>query len=209
MSRSKVPKTSNQTIADDGVGLYKALFQNSLDGLMLTSPDGTILDANPSACRIFGRTREEILRAGRQGVLESSDPRLESLIAERTRTGRAHGELTALRKDGSTFPIEFSSVVFETSEGNPRTCLIIRDISERKAAEIERDRLIHKLQNAMARVKRLSGLLPICAACRKIRDQQGSWHNLETYIRHHTEADFTHGICPDCRLKLYPETLPG
>jgi hypothetical protein len=67
--------------------------------------------------------------------------------------------------------------------------------------------LIHELTEALGRVKSLSGLLPMCASCRKIRDQKGSWHDLETYIRSHTEADFSHGICPDCRQKLYPETI--
>ncbi len=184
------------------------LFDNSLDGLMLTSPDGNILDANPSACRILGRTREEIIEEGRQGLIDTSDPRLEVLIEERKRTGKAHGELTARREDGTLFPVEISSVVFENREGKPRTCLIMRDISERKSAEAERERLIRELRDALARVKTLSGLLPICASCRKIRDKQGAWQNLELYIRRNSEADFTHGICPDWRRALYPETLP-
>lgn len=205
---SRGTDVSNQTDRPQSEPLYEMLFQNSLDGLMLTSPDGAILDANPSACRIFGRTREEIIREGRAGLIDNSDPRLGPLIAERNRTGKAHGELTARRKDGTTFPIEFSSVVFQNSDGNARTCLIIRDISARKAAENERERLIRELQGAVGRVKTLSGLLPICASCRRIRDAQGDWHNLELYIRKHTEADFTHGICPDCRRSLYPEMLP-
>lgn len=190
-----------------GETLYRLLFENGLDGLMLTAPDGSILDANPAACRIMGRTREEILQEGRNGLVDASDPRLAVLIGERQRTGKAHGELTARRKDGTLFPIEVSSVVFQSPEGEWRTCMIIRDITERKTAEAERERLINELQQALARVKSLSGLLPICAACKKIRDQQGAWHHLETYIRNHTEADFTHGICPDCRRKLYPETV--
>lgn len=84
--------------------------------------------------------------------------------------------------------------------------MIIRDITERRAIEAEREGLIHELQEALRRVKSLSGLLPICASCRKIRDKAGAWHNLEAYVRTHTEADFSHGICPDCRSRLYPET---
>jgi len=190
----------------DGETRYQALFENSLDGLMLTAPDGSILDANPAACRIMGRTREEILQAGRQGLMDATDTRLSVLIAERQRTGRAHGELTAKRKDGTRFPVEVSSVVFTSPDGELRTCMIIRDITERKAAEAERERLIKELQEALGRVKTLSGLLPICASCRRIRDQQGTWHNLEVYIRNHTEADFSHGICPGCHRNLYPES---
>lgn len=182
------------------------LFHNSLDGIMLTAPDGRILDANPAACRILGRTREQILEEGRAGLIDNTDPRLEGYVAERKKTGKAHGELIARRTNGTFFPIEFSSVVFSGPEGDARTCLIIRDISARKIAEKERERLIQELQQALARVKTLSGLLPICASCHKIRDGQGNWHVLENYIRQNTGADFTHGICPDCRRKLYPET---
>lgn len=194
--------------ADNSDALYRLLFDNCMDGIMKTAPDGSILDANPAACAIFKRTREEIIAAGRDGLIDISDPRLPALVEQRRRTGRAHGELIGRRRDGSLFPVEFSSVVFENPQGEARTCLIIRDISERKAAETERERLIHELQEAVARVKTLSGLLPICSSCKKIRDEQGQWHHLEIYIRNHTEADFSHGICPDCRRKLYPENPP-
>ena len=204
MTLDHTTEASTREIAT-GEALYHLLFQNSLDGFMLTAPDGSVLDANPAACRIMGRTREEILQEGRKGLIDASDPQLAVLIAERQRTGRAHGQLRARRKDGTLFPIEFSSVVFQSPEGNSRTCMIIRDITERTAAEAERERLIKELQEALGRVKSLSGLLPICASCRKIRDKEGAWHNLEAYVRNHSEADFSHGICPDCRRVLYPD----
>jgi len=198
-------EASGSSVFPDEEARYQLLFENSLDGIMLTAPDGSIFDANPAACRIMGRTREEILREGREGLMDAGDSRLSVMIAERQRTGRAHGELTAKRKDGTRFPVEISSVVFPSRVGGLRTCMIIRDITERKAAEAERERLIRELQDALGRVKTLSGLLPICASCRRIRDQQGAWHNLEIYIRNHTEADFSHGICPECQRNLYPE----
>jgi PAS domain S-box-containing protein len=185
---------------------YRLLFENSMDGILLTSPDGQILDASPSACRILGRTREQIIEAGREGLIDAADPNLPLLIQERKRNGRAHGELTARRADGSFFPIEFSSVVFFDGEGNERTCIILRDISHRKSAEAERERLIAELQDALRKVRVLSGLLSICAACKRIRNEQGQWETLETYIRTRSEADFTHGICEDCLRKLYPES---
>ncbi len=176
-----------------------------MDGIMKTAPDGSVLDANPAACRIFERTREEIIAAGREGLMDTSDPRLAVLIEERQRTGKAHGELGGRRRDGSIFPVEVSSVVFHNPEGEPRTCMIIRDISERKAAEAERERLIAELQVALTKVKTLSGLLPICASCKKIRNESGKWQMLELYIRNHSEVDFSHGICPDCQRTLYAE----
>jgi PAS domain S-box-containing protein len=204
MAPTKTPEASSYDFPQTE-GLYGLLFQNSLDGLMLTAPDGSILDANPAACQIMGRTREEILEEGRQGLIDHSDPRLAVLVAERQRTGRAHGELRARRKDGTLFPIDISSVVFQSSDGRLRTCIIIRDVTELRAAEAEREQLIQELQEALVRVKSLSGLLPICASCRKIRDKQGAWHHLETYIRNHAEVDFSHGICPDCQRELYPD----
>lgn len=69
----------------------------------------------------------------------------------------------------------------------------------------EREKLIGELNDALSKVKLLSGLLPICSACKKIRDDQGYWHSVEVYLIEHSEATFTHGICPDCVKRLYPE----
>jgi hypothetical protein len=82
-----------------------------------------------------------------------------------------------------------------------------RDISERKKAEVEREELIGELQDALNQVKVLSGLLPICAHCKKIRDDNGYWQNLERYIHDHSEAEFTHSICPNCLKEHYSEIL--
>lgn len=76
-----------------------------------------------------------------------------------------------------------------------------RDLEETLA---ERDTLINKLQDALAKVKTLSGLVPICAACKNVRDDQGYWKKIESFIKSHSEAEFTHLVCPDCAKKLYP-----
>lgn len=70
--------------------------------------------------------------------------------------------------------------------------------------EQERAKLVADLQAALAKVKLLSGLLPICASCKSIRDEAGAWHCVEEYIEQHSEADFSHSICPPCARKLYP-----
>lgn len=69
----------------------------------------------------------------------------------------------------------------------------------------EKEKLIAELQEAMAQIKTLSGMLPICASCKKIRNDTGYWERIESYIAKHSQAEFTHGICPDCLKKLYPE----
>lgn len=83
--------------------------------------------------------------------------------------------------------------------------LVLHDISRRKQAENERERLISELKDALANVKTLSGLLPICATCKKIRDDKGYWHQVEAFVHEHSGAEFSHGICPECTEKYYPE----
>jgi hypothetical protein len=84
-----------------------------------------------------------------------------------------------------------------------------RRLTERKRAEEEREKLIVELQTALAEVKTLSGLLPICSSCKKIRDDQGYWNQIEVYISSHSTAIFSHSICPECAKKLYPEYYKG
>ncbi len=114
---------------------YRALFENSIDAVLLTVPDGRVLAANPEACRIFGRTEEEICSVGRAGLVDLTDPRLSKGLAEREHTGRVRGEVTFIRKDGTRFPGEVSSVIFKDRDGNAKTSMVIRDITERKHAE--------------------------------------------------------------------------
>ena len=79
-----------------------------------------------------------------------------------------------------------------------------QEITYRKALEREKEELIGKLQQSLHKVKLLSGFLPICASCKKIRDDKGYWNQIEKYIKDHSEADFSHGLCPECAQKLYP-----
>ena len=82
---------------------------------------------------------------------------------------------------------------------------VARDATERKRSEAERERLVSELQNALVRVRTLSGLIPICASCKKIRDDGGFWNQVEKYVTEHSNATFSHGLCPDCARKLYPD----
>ena len=88
--------------------------------------------------------------------------------------------------------------------GKPALLYSLRDATHRTRMEQEREKLIHELQDALATVNQLSGLLPICANCKRIRDNDGNWANLERYISARSNAEFSHGICPTCRDELYP-----
>jgi hypothetical protein len=84
---------------------------------------------------------------------------------------------------------------------------VTRDVTEKKRAEEEREKLVRDLQKALSEVKTLKGIFPICASCKKIRDDKGYWNQVEVYIRDRSEAEFSHGICPDCMKKLYGDIL--
>lgn len=128
-------RKQSETALRESEERFRSLFENSFDGVLLTVPDGNIVKANQAACRMFGRSEEEICLVRREGLVDISDPRLAEALEKRKRTGRFCGELTFLRKDGARFPGEISSVVFKDSAGNPRTSMIIRDITERKTFE--------------------------------------------------------------------------
>lgn len=132
-------KRAEQT-AREIYNLYRVLFDNMEDGLLLTEPEGHIYDANPAASRITGFSREEIIEKGRNGIFDENDPNLKIFLEKRLKEGHSTGEVTLKCKDGTIKPIEVSSKIFQNENGEIFTSLIFRDISERKRTEKE---LIH------------------------------------------------------------------
>lgn len=108
-------------------------------------------------------------------------------------------------KDGSyKWILDRGRIISWTEDGKPlRVVGTHTDITLRKEAELENQRLLNELREALSEVKKLSGLLPICVSCKKIRDDKGYWNQIESFIRDRSEADFSHSICPDCAKKLY------
>ena len=120
---------------------FQLLFENSLDGVLQTAPDGTILSANAAACEIFGWTEEQLRQRGRDGVVLKSDPRLARMLEERSRTGKARGQLSMIRADGTIFEAELTSSAYADERGNVFTSLVMRDITDR----IKTEQHIHRL----------------------------------------------------------------
>lgn len=114
---------------------YKAFFANSLDAMILSSPDGKIFDVNQATCHLLGYTEEELKRLTRQDIVDPNDKNLEPFLKRRAETGIAVGELRFKRKDGTLIEAEISSAIFLDAENNEKTSIIIRDISERKRTE--------------------------------------------------------------------------
>jgi PAS domain S-box-containing protein len=118
-------------------------------------------------------------------------------------------EFRIVWSDGSIRFIQAASRTFRDKDGKPLRMIGTNiDITGRKQAEAERELLVKSLEESLAKVKTLSGLIPICASCKKIRDDRGFWSQVETYVARHSEAKFSHGICPACAHKLYPELYP-
>jgi PAS domain S-box-containing protein len=119
----------------DSENKYRTFFENSLDALFIARPNGQVLEANAAACEMFGYTEEELIRGGRNAVVDPEDRRLLPALKERERKGRFTGELNFKRKDGGKIPAEITSVIFKTNDGDERASIIVRDISERKKSE--------------------------------------------------------------------------
>ena len=118
----------------------------------------------------------------------------------------AAGEFTMFLRGGVSRIISFNT--FKIPAGAELMYgSILRDVTDHKIEEIEQKKLIAELTDALAQIKTLKGLLPICSSCKKIRDDMGYWNTLEKYIMEHSEAEFTHGICPDCIRKYFPEAF--
>ena len=129
---------------------FRSLFESSLDAVLLTIGDGSVLAANPAACILTGRSEDELIQKGRSVVLDAGDPRLADALEERRRTGQIHGvELLAMRADGERFPVEVDSMILPGE--SQRYFVIIRDITQRKRAEDE-------LRLTLAERTRLSAL---------------------------------------------------
>jgi len=114
---------------------YRSLFNNSIDGILLATSEGEVLEANPEACRILGMTEDEVRGRSRREIVDVDDQRTSALLEERALTGKARGEVTFLSKDGSGVPCELSSSLFADKDGILRACIIFRDVSERKRTE--------------------------------------------------------------------------
>jgi PAS domain S-box-containing protein len=163
---------------------------------------------NGNAARRLGYSRQELLQMTLEQVeVPPPDSAPYALAWESTVSGTAYYECVHLRKDGSEMPVEVSSRLAQSGD---RQVLLhfVRDTTKRKQRRAEREQLVRELQAALAQVKTLSGLLPICANCKKIRDDEGYWHSVEAYVSEHSQARFSHGICPECMAELYPHVRP-
>jgi len=173
--------------------------EHGLDAALQTRPqDGAILYANPAACRLFGYTLDEFRALGRSAVVDLSDPKIRSAMAQRLETGQFQGVLPMRRKDGSRFLAALSSAVYTDSSGEQRNSMFVWDFTEQAQRE-EALRVVNaELSRALAEVRLLQGILPICCYCKRIRNDKHDWQQVEAYLEARAPVQFSHGICPTC-----------
>lgn len=134
-SRDVTDHINSQKAIIESEERYRSFFENSPDAVMVTIPDGKILAANPGACKMFQRTEKELCSLEQSAFTDLLNPRVAQALKLRRETGTATVELNFLRKDGTRFPGEITSSIFKDSDGNSRSSMIIRDITERKIGE--------------------------------------------------------------------------
>ncbi|MFO7891241.1 MAG: PAS domain S-box protein [bacterium] len=184
---------------------YRPIFQKYIDALLIVdAKTRKILKVNQATQTIFGFKRK-YLEGENFSIL--FPPKSNSSTKNRINNIKVYGSVFLdefRRADGSTCTLDltFTMIPWEKKEAILAT---FRDPTERIQVEKERENLIKELQTALAKIKTLKGLLPICASCKKIRDDDGYWQQVETYITNHSEAYFSHGICPECQKELYPD----
>jgi PAS domain S-box-containing protein len=193
-----------------GLRQYTDLYDLAPIGYFTLACDGTIRQVNLSGASLLGVERGALINR-RLGVFISTQSRTTFNTFVEKVFGSQQKEVceVALQKVGSV-PL-WVHIEAIREDGQREAChAVVSDITERKRVEEvlqedakEREKLNKELQSALDNVKTLQGLIPMCANCKKIRDDKGFWNQVEGYIMKHTDATFTHGVCPDCAEKLY------
>ena len=189
---------------------FRRIFEDGPLGMLIADPAYRVLKANKALCEMLGYTEAELAGRSIGEITHAEDMEKSAGLSERL----LHGKVTSFRlekryvtKSGETLWVNLTVTAIRGQNDEVLYALgMVEDISRRKLAEEERERLVHDLQQALDRAKTLRGLLPMCAWCKKIRNDKGYWQKVETYVQEHSEAAFTHGICPECLNKVDPAT---
>jgi PAS domain S-box-containing protein len=169
-------------------------------------PEQAFIEVNDAWLKTLGYSEDEVI--GKRSpdlnlfVDHEEQLRVATILRE---TGRVRDEELRVRaKNGRILYGLFSGEIIE-SQGKSYFLTVMNDITERKKIEAERHETIRELRAALGEIRDLQGILPICASCKKVRDDTGYWEQVESYVSRHTGAQFSHGVCPECIKTLYPE----
>ncbi len=180
--------------------------------ILVIGTDGKVQLINKKGCEILGYTEDEIIGKDwfENFIPEEERHEVKSIFSRMT-SGEIdpfeYAENMIITRSGEKRIISWHNSVIK--DGNNQQIVAIlssgEDITERRRAELEKEKTLAELKEALEKVKVLSGLIPICAGCKKVRTDEGYWIQVEAYIKQHSEAEFTHSLCPECLNRLYPD----
>ncbi len=183
---------------------FKALIDASPDPIVIYDNAGKTIYMNPSFETVYGYALEDVIDKKINFVPEDELEKTLDAWQRTVKGEKMYLETRRYTKAGKILNIQMSTAIIRDKNQNHLESIVIhRDITPIKQAEQEKEKLITKLQSALAEIKTLKGVVPICSNCKKIRDDAGYWNILELYIQKHSDASFTHSICPNCTDELY------
>jgi PAS domain S-box-containing protein len=190
---------------------FRALLDESSDPIFSFLPDGTYRYVNQAFARGVGRPREEIVGRRIFDVFPPAEAEKRFAVLRQVfRTGlRQDFDVRVPRPDGDRHYLTTVQPVLGEGGAVVSAMCSSKDITDRKRMEGELRERLFELEAALAHVKQLQGIIPICAHCHKVRLAPESWQAVEAYVSEHSEAQFTHGICPACLERHFPEPAPG
>jgi PAS domain S-box-containing protein len=185
---------------------YRLLMDESMDPTFSFYADGTYRYVNNSFAMGVGKTLDEIIGHKIWDVFEKDEADKRFAIVKKVfAEGKTEEiEVRVPRSSGDTYYLTTVKPILNDSGTVETVICTSKNITKRKLAELALKKERDKLMKALKEIKTLSGLLPICATCKNIRDDKGYWNQMEKYIQQHSDAQFSHGICPDCANKMYP-----
>jgi PAS domain S-box-containing protein len=189
---------------------FRRIFEDGPLGMLIADPDFKILKVNRAVCEMLGYAEANLTGRSIGEITHAEDIEKSASLSKQL----LHGDIPLyqlekryVKKNGDLLWVNLTVAAIRGQKGKVLYALgMVENISRRKLAEQERERLVRDLQQALDKIKTLRGLLPMCAWCKKVRNDKGYWQKVETYVQEHSDASFTHGICPECLNKVDPAT---
>ena len=202
MTDSKKNKTIHDEIQDEP---FRPVFEQSMDAILIINGETRkILEMNQTVESFLGYTRSDLLGEHFKKLFPIESEFSLVKVFEKIQVYGPVFVQEVRKTDGSTMMMDLTVTMIPWKKDSA-ILVTLRDVSVRIKVEQEREKLIKELQDAMDNIKTLKGLLPICSFCKKVRNDNGYWEQVEVYVRDHSDAKFTHGFCPDCLKERFPE----
>jgi len=186
---------------------YRILMDESMDPTFSFYADGTYRYVNNAFATGVGKSLDEIIGRKIWDVFEKDEADKRFAIVKKVfAEGKTEEiEVRVPHTSGDTYYLTTVKPILNDSGEVETVICTSKNITKRKLAEVALEKERDNLLKALNEIKTLAGLLPICASCKKIRDDKGYWNQIESYISEHSKAEFSHGICPECAKELYPD----